>query len=81
MGALQAALPGFDLVYLVKKDMRILTANPPCVIRRLILFRQKLDSPDLRTLIYVAPQLLYGEVRATSGCVVQTGAISLHCFP
>ena len=64
MGALEAALPGLDLVYLVRKDMRVLTTDPACAIRRLILFREALGDPDLCTLVSVAPQLLYGEVRA-----------------
>ena len=63
MDALEAVLPGIPLVPLVKKDPSVLTAAPAQAIQRLILFDKELGHPHLPTLISVAPQLLYDEVR------------------
>ena len=59
--ALEAALPGMDLPALLRKDRRVLGADPGAVVRRLILLSRELGRPDLPTLVSVAPQLLYEE--------------------
>ena len=62
MDALQVALPGISVIDLMRRDLRVLTADPDAVVRRMILFSKQLNRPNLHRLVSVAPQLLYAEV-------------------
>jgi hypothetical protein len=59
---LDRLLPGLNVNVLLCKDTLILTTDTTTAAKRLVQLHALLGSPDLVSLLHVAPQLLYAEV-------------------